>query len=91
MPYAGIDDSRLALMQNARLLVALDGQLALEHGEALDKGGMPVFPHDTRPNESGQLGARLALALRVSTSQLTDCPSSAQNGRQAFKSQNKGT
>src|SRR5262249_25381868 len=69
VPYAGIDDGRLALMQNARLLFALDVQLALEHGEALDKGGMPVFPHDTRPNESGQLGGRSARRIVPGTLQ----------------------
>src|SRR5262249_11480827 len=60
VPYARLDDGSLALMQNAHLVVALDGQLTLEHGEALDKDGMPVFPGDTRPNQRGQLGGRAA-------------------------------
>src|SRR5215472_2824990 len=63
VPYAGTDDGRLALMQNVRLLVALHGQLALQHGELLYKGGMAVFADDTRPNESGQLGGRAACRI----------------------------
>ena len=44
VPYPGLDDGRLALMQNAGLPVAFYGQLALEHGEALDQSGMAGVP-----------------------------------------------
>ncbi len=60
VPYAGLDDGRLALMKDAGLPVALHGQLTLKHGKLLDKSGMAVFPNDTRPNERGQLGGRAA-------------------------------
>jgi len=63
VPYAGLDDDRLALMKNAGLFVALRGQLTLEHGELLDKRGVAMFPHDTRSNERGQLGGRATAGL----------------------------
>jgi len=71
VPYARLDDCRLALMQNAGLPVAFYGQLTLERGEALDLSGMAVFPHDTRADERGQL--RGPAACRVVPGKLQDC------------------
>ncbi|MGH7614921.1 MAG: hypothetical protein ACREMW_12880 [Gemmatimonadales bacterium] len=56
MPYVGFNDGRFALREDPGPPVTLHGQLALKHGELLDKGGMPVFSNDTRSNDSGQLG-----------------------------------
>ena len=50
VPYAGLDDGRLASTKIADLPVALHGQLTLEHGELFDKkrdGGVPP-PHATQ-------------------------------------------
>jgi hypothetical protein len=69
VPYAELDDGRLALMKNADLPVALHGQVTLEHGELLEKSGMAMFPHDTRPNERGQLGGRAARRIVPGTLQ----------------------
>jgi len=44
VPYAGLDDGRLAPTKNGGLPVALHGQLTLECGELLDKTGMAVLP-----------------------------------------------
>jgi hypothetical protein len=60
VPYAGLDDGRLASTKNAGLPVALHGQLTLEYGELLDKSGMAVFPHHTRPNERREFGGPAA-------------------------------
>jgi hypothetical protein len=60
MPYAELDDGRLALIQNTHLPVAFYCQLTLQRGEALDQGGMTVFPNDACPNERSQLGGRAA-------------------------------
>src|SRR5262252_5092959 len=46
VPYAWLDDRRLALMKDVSLPFALHGQLTLNHGELLDKSGMTVLPHD---------------------------------------------
>src|SRR5215813_13942804 len=60
VPYACLDDGRLALSQNAGVPVSLHHQLTLERGESFDQSGMAVFPHDARPNQRGQLGSRAA-------------------------------
>jgi hypothetical protein len=65
VPHVRLDDSRLALAQDARLPVTLHGQFPLEHGEALDKGGVEMLPDDARPDERSQLGGRAALGIRV--------------------------
>src|SRR5207247_1524079 len=49
--------------QAARLPVALHGQLALEHGEALDHRRMAVLADNARPNEGGHLVDRAALGV----------------------------
>jgi hypothetical protein len=60
VPDAGLNHGRLALMKNADLPIAFDGQLTLDHRESLDKTGMVVFPDHTCPDERGQLGSRTA-------------------------------
>jgi hypothetical protein len=72
VPYAGLDDGRLALMQNAGLPVAFYGQLTLERGEALDLSGMAVFPYDTRADECGQLGSNSVVRILGSTSYISN-------------------
>lgn len=43
VPCAVFDNGSLALMQNARLSVALHGQVTFEHGDLLDQSGMAMF------------------------------------------------
>jgi hypothetical protein len=45
--------------------VELQGQLALEHGEALDDGGVAVLADDARPNQGGQLAGHAAFGILV--------------------------
>src|SRR4029450_7463925 len=65
VPHACLDHGRLALAQDARLPVTLQGQFSLEHGEALDESRMVVLADDPRPNERRQLGGRAALTVHV--------------------------
>src|SRR5678816_3726707 len=53
VPDAGVDDSRLALVKNAGLPVALHGQLPFKHGEPLNQSGMTVLPYDACSNKRG--------------------------------------
>jgi hypothetical protein len=65
VPDAGLDDGGLAPAEDARLPVALDGQLALEDGEALDEGRVARLAGDARAGERGQLHGRAALGILV--------------------------
>ena len=51
------------LVQHACLPVALQGQLALKQGEALEQGGVAMLPDDARANERGQLDGGAALVV----------------------------
>jgi hypothetical protein len=66
----GLDDGRLALMQNADLPIAFYAQLTLKRGEALDESGVAVFPHDTRADNRGQLGGRAACRVAKGRSRI---------------------
>ena len=63
MPYAGLDHCHLALAQEADLPVALHGQLALEHGEAFNKGRMIMLANHARANEGGEFRSRAAFLV----------------------------
>jgi hypothetical protein len=53
----------IAVAQDACHPVALDGQLAFEHGKALEDAGMQVFAHDAGSDERGELRAGAALLV----------------------------
>jgi len=78
VPRARLDDGRLALTEDARLPVTLDGQLALKGGEALDNRTVAVLASNARPHEGGEFGD--GAPLRVRPGKLKDRGPLAGNG-----------
>jgi len=70
VPHVRLDDGRLTLAEDARLPVALHGQLAVEHGEPLDDRRVAVLTNDARPDEGGELGDDAALGIRERSSRI---------------------
>jgi len=65
VPHARFDDGGLALSQDACLPITLDGQLALEHCEALDDPRVTVLANNARPDEGGELGGGSPFRIHV--------------------------
>jgi hypothetical protein len=63
VPDARLDNARLALAKDARLPLALDGQLTLDDGEALDHRWVVVLAHYAGANEGDELGGHAALRV----------------------------
>jgi hypothetical protein len=64
VPHARLDNARFTLAKDARLPVALDGQLTLKDVKALDHRRVAVLANDAGPNEGSEFGGYAALRVR---------------------------